>query len=110
MSLETVQELLGKHKLVEGVVHRQNMQRQSIVETLVHRQHLAELENLMRKLPAIEIGGILDALPLDDARLLWKRIPDERENDILWELSDSLREQLAGIRESDFWLFRHYLR
>lgn len=102
MSIEKVQDLLHKQKLVEGMVHSQQMPRQSVVEALVHRQHLAELENLMAKLPTGEIGGILEALPLEDARLLWKRIPDEREGDILWEVSDALREQLAGIREPNF--------
>lgn len=102
MSVEAIQTLLNKQKLVEGVVHSQQMPRQDIVETLVHRQHLVELENLMARLPAGEIGGILDALPLDDAKLLWRRIPDERENDILWEVSEALREQLAGVREPNF--------
>ncbi len=100
MSLESTQALLNKHKLVEDMVHSQQMPRRAIVETLVHRQHLAELENLVAGLPAEEIGAILEALPLDDAKLLWQRIPEERENDILWEVRDALREQLAGIRHS----------
>ena len=66
MSIEKVQDLLHKQKLVEGMVHSQQMPRQSVVEALVHRQHLAELENLMAKLPTGEIGGILEALPLED--------------------------------------------
>ncbi|MBS1190624.1 MAG: magnesium transporter CorA [Rhodocyclaceae bacterium] len=102
MSLNAITELLHKQKLIEGMVHDQNMPRQAIVETLVHRQHMAELEALVAKLPAGEIGGILEALPIEGAKLLWKRIPAERENDILWEVSDALREQLAGNREPDF--------
>lgn len=102
MSLAAVIELINKQKLVEGMIHGQSMPRQAIVETLVHRQHMAELESLMAKLPAGEIGGILEALNSDDAKLLWQRIPKERENDILWEVSDSLREQLTGSREPGF--------
>lgn len=98
MSLEIVRDLLNKQKLVEGMVHNQQMPRQDIVETLVHRQHLAELESLLAKLSAGEIGGILEALPLEDAKRLWERIPEERENDILWEIPDALREQLASVR------------
>ncbi|MBK5914106.1 CorA family divalent cation transporter [Rhodocyclus purpureus] len=100
MSLETVQRLLDKQKLVAGIVHSQNRARQEIVETLVHKQHLAELENLLARLPAAEIGRILAALPIDDARLVWKRVADERAGDVLWEISESLREQLAGVREA----------
>ncbi|HJW01646.1 MAG TPA: CorA family divalent cation transporter [Azospira sp.] len=102
MSFEKITELLNKQKLVEGVVHSQNMPRQDLVETIVHRQHLAELRKLMAKLPAGEIGGILQALSLEDAKILWKQIPEERENEILWEVPDALREQLAGIREPGF--------
>jgi magnesium transporter len=102
MSLEKVSAMLTKQKLVEGIVHGQSMPRQDIVETLVQRQHLAELHNRMTQLPAGEIGSILEALPVDDAKLLWEQIPEGRENDVLWEVSDMRREQLVGSREPAF--------
>lgn len=102
MSLETVKELLNKHKLVESMVHSQSQPRKEVVETLVHRQHLVALEDLMAKLSAGEVGNILEALPSDDALLVWTIIPEDRENDILWEVSDALREKLAGSREPNF--------
>ena len=101
-SLEKISELLKKQKRVEGMVHSQSMPRQAIVETLVQRQHLAELQNLLALLPASEVGNILDALPLEDARLLWAQIPVKRQNDVLWEISDTRRELLAGNREPAF--------
>ncbi|MEI8028661.1 MAG: CorA family divalent cation transporter [Comamonadaceae bacterium] len=102
MSLEKVSEMLKKQKRVEGMVHGQSMPRQDIVETLVQRQHLAELNKLMTQLPVGEIGNILEALPIDDAKSLWKQIPPGRENDVLWEVSDARREQLVGSREPAF--------
>ena len=102
MSLEKVSEMLKKQKRVEGMVHGQNMPRQDIVETLVQRQHLVELENLIAQLPAEEIGSILEALPPDDAKLMWEQIPTAQENEVLWEVSDQLREQLVGAREPVF--------
>ena len=101
-SLEKVSELLKKQKRVEGMVHSQSMPRQAIVETLVQRQHLAELQNLLTSLPTGEVGNILEALPLDDATLLWAQIPAKRQNDVLWEISDARRELLAGDREPAF--------
>ena len=101
MSLETVRELLNKHKLVEGMVHNQNLPRQDVVETMVHRQHLSELGALLAKLPASEISAILEALPLDDAKLLWKKIPKAREKDVLWEIPDALHAQLADVLALD---------
>ncbi len=102
MSLEKVSEMLKKQKRVEGMVHGQNMPRQDIVETLVQRQHLVELENLIAQLPAEEIGSILEALPPEDAKLMWEQIPTTQENEVLWEVSDQLREQLVGAREPVF--------
>jgi len=102
MSLEKVSEMLKKQKLVEDMVHGQSMPRQDIVETLVQRQHLAELHKLMTELPVGEIGSILEALPLEEAKLLWEQIPAARQNDVLWEVSDSRREQLVGNREPAF--------
>jgi magnesium transporter len=102
MSLEKVTEMLKKQKRVEGMVHGQNMPRHDIVETLVQRQHLVELENLIAQLPAEEIGSILEALPPEDAKLMWEQIPTTQENEVLWEVSDQLREQLVGTREPVF--------
>jgi magnesium transporter len=60
------------------------------------------LENLIAQLPAEEIGSILEALPPEDAKLMWEQIPTTQENEVLWEVSDQLREQLVGAREPVF--------
>ncbi|TPQ27699.1 magnesium and cobalt transport protein CorA [Methylomonas koyamae] len=102
MSLEKIQELLNKQKLVEGMVHSQDMPRHNIVETLVHRQHLTEMEILLGKLSAREIADIIESMTIDDAKCVWGTIPALRKHDVLWELSDAIREQVTGIREPDF--------
>ncbi len=102
MQLQVIQELLRKQKLVEGVVRSQQQSGKEVVETLLQRQHSAEIENVLEGLRAAEIGRMLEALPLDDAKSLWSRIPEERGNEILWELGDALREQLAGLAEPRF--------
>ncbi len=99
MSLEKITELLRKQRLVEGMVHSQSMPRQQLVETVVHRTHLAEIQNLLLRLGSREIGDILEALAPDDAQALWQQLPAGRENDVLWELSDPLRERLVGTRQ-----------
>lgn len=102
LTLEKVTELLKKQRRVEEMVHSQSMPRQAIVETLVQRQHLVELNKLLAQVPAIEIGSILELMPTEDAKLLWAQIPFDRQNDVLWELSDARRELLAGGREPAF--------
>lgn len=102
MSQAKILEILNRQKLVEGFVHSQSMQRQALIETIVQRQHVAELQALIARMPPREIGAMLEAVTLDEAQALWQRIPAARENDILWELPEPLRQALAGDREPTF--------
>ncbi|MBK1684608.1 magnesium transporter CorA [Rhodoferax fermentans] len=102
MAADKVSELLKKQKRIESLVHNQSMPRQAMVETLVQRQHVAELHNLLSPWSASEIGTILESLPADEAMLLWAQLSAERQNDVLWEISDSLRALLADSREPAF--------
>ena len=99
---DKVSELLKKQKRVAGMVHNQSMPRQAMVETLVQRQHLAELQTLLQQLPVTDIALLLDALPIEEGRQLWPLIAPERQNDVLWEVSDTRREMLADGREPVF--------
>ncbi len=102
MSLKNLIEMLNKQKLVDGMVHSQQMHKQDVVESLLKKQHEAELHNFIAKQSATELGSYLDALPLEDAEKLWHKIPPTRENDVLWELSDERRIAIAGDRQPDF--------
>ena len=102
VSQRAIQELLSKQKLYEGLLHSQNGVRQPIVESLVHRQHVAEIANRLAGMPSQAIASLLEALPIDEARWLWTCIPESRENEVLWELTDALRETLVGSREPRF--------
>lgn len=97
--MKKITELLNKHRLVEGMLQNQSMARRDLVETLVHKQHLAELKQFLDGLSAVEIGDILSALSLEYAALLWNQVPEERQDDILWEIEDAVREALVGPRE-----------
>ncbi|MGB0128228.1 MAG: CorA family divalent cation transporter [Rhodocyclaceae bacterium] len=99
MSVEKIASLMNKQKLVEDMVHRQQAPRQDLVETIVHRQHLAELRNLVANATPHDVATVLESLNPDDARQLWNQVSAERQSDILWEISDDLREQLVGPQE-----------
>jgi magnesium transporter len=102
MSLENLIAMLGKHKLVDGMVHSQQMHKHDFVQSLLQKQHDAELHNFIAKQNSTELGGYLDSLPLEDAQKLWAKLPKERENDVLWEVSDPRRAEVAGDRQPDF--------
>lgn len=99
MSINTVRELLRKHRLVETMVQNQPLPRHKLVTSLVHKQHMVELRTLLGRLSAVEIGAILSALTIEEAFLVWEQVEESRQDDVLWEISDTLREQLVGDRE-----------
>jgi magnesium transporter len=94
--LAQVVELLHRHRLAEGLTHRQEGQQHDLVENLVHRQNLAELQSKLDQLHLADVAYILEALPLADRLVVWRLVKVERDGDILLEVSDSVRETLIS--------------
>lgn len=99
-NLQRLIHLLHKHRLVEGLVHTQQMPRQELVEALVHKQNLAELQNLLDKLHPADVAYILEALPLEERLMIWELVKAERDGEILLEVSDAVRETLIATMDS----------
>ena len=102
MSIEKLIDMMNKQKLIDGMIHNQKMNRQEFVESLIQKQHDAELHNFISTKTSSELGSYLDGLSLENAKILWEKIPTERENDVLWEITDERRAELAGDRQPDF--------
>ncbi|MBI4756385.1 MAG: magnesium transporter [Betaproteobacteria bacterium] len=98
--LREVQALLSRHRLVEGLVHRQAMPRHDLVENLVHKQHEAALRGKLDSLHAADIAYILEALPVEDRLFVWDLVKAERDGEILLEVSDAVRETLIEAMDS----------
>ena len=92
--LREVQELLARQRVVEDLVHRQDMPRHELVETLVHKQHEAALRTKLDGLHPADIAYILEALPLEERLYVWDLVKAERDGEILLEVSDAVRESL----------------
>ncbi|MBX9629761.1 MAG: magnesium transporter [Burkholderiales bacterium] len=95
-SLQQVMALLQKHRLVEQLVHRQDMPRHELVETLVHRQNLAELQQKLAELHPADVAYILEALPLEERLIVWNLVKADRDGEILLEASDAVRATLIA--------------
>ena len=93
--LSDVRNLLARHKLVENLVHRQDMPHHDLVETLVHKQNRVELQRLLDHLGCQPIARILEALPPGDRQIIWQLVRDERKEEILREISDAVRAELV---------------
>jgi magnesium transporter len=97
--MREVQELLARHRLVEGLVHRQEMAKHDIVENLVHKQHTAELSSKLTDMHPADLGYMLEALPLADRLLVWDLLEADRQGEVLLEVSDAVRETLIRSME-----------
>ncbi|MCP5267721.1 MAG: magnesium transporter [Zoogloeaceae bacterium] len=92
--LDEIQDLLSRYRLVENLVHRQEMPRHDLVEDLVHKQHLGQLKVRLDKMHPADIAYILESLPTDERLLVWELVRTDRDGDILLEVSDAVRESL----------------
>ena len=99
-SLRQVMDLIARHRLVENLVHKQDMPRHELVESLVHKQNLAELQKKLDQLHPADVAYILEALPLEDRLLVWDLVKAERDGDILIEVSDAVRESLIASMDN----------
>ena len=94
--LRDVQELLLRQKLVEDLVHRQEMPKHELIENLVHKQHVTELRAKLERLHPADIAFILEALPLEERLAVWELVKADRDGEILVEVSDAVRESLIA--------------
>ena len=99
-ALDQVKALLQKHRIVEGMVHKQDMPRHELVESLVHKQNLVELQKKLDRLHPADVAYILEALPLEERLVLWDLVKAERDGEILLEVSDAVRETLIANMDS----------
>jgi magnesium transporter len=100
-SLQQVITLLTKHKLVEELVHKQDMAKHALVESLVHKQNLVELQKRLDALHPADVAYILEALPLEQRLDVWELVKAERDGEILLEVSDAVRQTLIADMDSE---------
>lgn len=99
--LREVQELLARQRVVEDLVHRQDMPRHQLVESLVHKQHEAALSAKLDGLHPADIAQILESLPLSERLYVWDLVRADRDGEILLEVSDAVRETLIETMAPD---------
>jgi magnesium transporter len=94
--LTVIRNLLAKHKLVEGLVHRQDMPKQELVESIVQKQNVADLEKFINKLSNKEIANALEMLSEQERNVVWELVIDHRRDEVLLDVSDNVRVELVS--------------
>jgi len=100
-NLQQVIALLSKHKMIEELVHKQDMPKHALVESLVHKQNLVELQKKLDVLHPADVAYILEALPLDQRLDVWELVKSDRDGEILLEVSDAVRQTLIADMDSE---------
>ena len=100
-SLEQITDLLQRQKLVEALVHRQEMPGDDRVEDLTRRQNIAELQRKLDQMHPADVAYVLEALPLDERLQVWELVRQDRDGEILLEVSDAVRESLIENMETE---------
>ncbi|MFZ9917231.1 MAG: magnesium transporter [Methylophilaceae bacterium] len=98
--LQDVNELLGKNKIVEDLVDKQEMPKQKLIKNLVQKQNLSSLGKLLNSLHPADVAFILESLPLNDRLIVWDLVRADRDGEILIEVSDSVRQTLIADMDS----------
>ena len=102
MSSDKLIAIYEKQKLIDGMIRKQSTHHTDRIEFVVLKQHDAELINYIGTQSSQEIAVALDELSDELAQWVWTRIPMNRQNEILWEISNERRELLAEGRQPDF--------
>lgn len=99
-ALARVQDLLHRQRIVEQVTERQHYaedeHRHELVSMLTHKQHESEIRQVLDGLHSADIAYLLEALPLEDRLQVWDLVRQDRDGEILLEVSDSVRETLIA--------------
>jgi magnesium transporter len=96
--LAEVHRLLSRHRLVEDLLHRQEMPRHELVEDLVHKQNLVELHRFLTRLATAEVAAIVESLPEHERLLVWNEIDEDIGDSVLALVADDIRLVLVSSR------------
>lgn len=99
--LDDITRLLGKHRILATLAHRQEGPRRDVVESLQHRQNLVELHRQLRSMHAADIAYVLEALSHEDRQTVWEQLTPDRAAQILVELSDAVRDSFIEATPRD---------
>jgi magnesium transporter len=94
--LDDVMRLLERQRVLTSLASRGSSPRQDLVEQLQHRQNLVELQRHLRTLHPADIAAILESLPIEERRLVFRQLGLEDAGRALVEVGDSAAESLVA--------------
>ncbi len=82
-NLQALLELLQKHKIIEDLIHKQDMPNHDLVEAIVRKENLAQLQQVLNQQPPADIAKILEQADQEDQLLIWAQLHDDLKRAVL---------------------------
>ena len=93
--MNSLLDVINKQRRVHGLMQQQNMVRHDVAALLLQKQHDVELGSLIAQSSPEELALCLQALDVPDAQRIWKLIPSDMANRVLWSLSEADRKSVV---------------
>jgi magnesium transporter len=94
--LEEVRELLDRHRVLTSLASREpSADRRELLEHMQRRQNLVELQRRLGRRHPADLAAILEALSVEDRRLVWRQLEPEQAARTLVEVDESVRDSLV---------------
>ena len=75
------------------------LNRHKVIESLVHKQNLVELQRLLEQLDAEAIACILESFSADDRQIIWSLIKEDRKELIRLVMSEQAHSELTEVKQ-----------
>jgi len=100
-NLQQVIELLRRHEAADELARDSDDESAAAEAAHAAGESLAELQARLDDMHPADIAHILEALPLDRRLIVWDFVRQDRDGEILLEVSDAVRESLIAHMETD---------
>jgi magnesium transporter len=103
LGLQEVQELLERHRVLTTLAsHEPSADRRELLEHIQRRQNLVDLQRRFGRRHPADLASILEALSVEDRRLVWQQLEPEQAARTLVEVGESVRASLVeGMSHQD---------
>jgi magnesium transporter len=100
-NLQQITELLRRHENAHEIARESDDAAAAAVAARAAGESLVGLRAVLDDMHPADIARILEALPLDERLIVWDLVRQDRDGEILLEVSDAVRESLIAHMETD---------
>ena len=100
-NLQQVVELLRRHEAAHELARESDEVPAAAAAARAAGESLAELQATLEEMHPADVAHVLEALPLDERLIVWDLVRQDRDGEILLEVSDAVRESLIAHMERD---------